>query len=116
RDLALKLSQDASYRRHSDVSTLPSSPTRRSSDLSHPIPDGRVGVDRPFEGGFPRASQPDGDRAGQRHHPGDGGQGNPLRPDGHRSEEHRSELQSREKHILRLLLEKKKQSYVYITS
>src|SRR5690606_5278083 len=23
---------------------------------SHPIPDGRVGVDRPFEGGFPRAS------------------------------------------------------------
>ena len=33
---------------------------------SHPIPDGRVGVDRPFEGGFPRASQPDGDRAGQR--------------------------------------------------
>src|SRR5690606_41158766 len=64
---------------------------------------------RPGRGRLPRA------RAARASHPGPGpGQGRPRRGrrrDGDRSEEHTSELQSRENLVCRLLLEKKKREY-----
>src|SRR5690606_41759771 len=93
---------------------LHSFPTRRSSDLeavpggdgSHVAGDG-LGDDRRDavgvrgEGGF------DGGRVVVGHHDGVGGGGGGDA--GRRSEEHTSELQSRENLVCRLLLEKKKQ-------
>src|SRR3712207_7076426 len=81
-------------------------PTRRSSDLF-----GGDGGDRPRD--LPRRPAPAGLHAqgggtvpGQPAHP---------RPRDHRSEEHTSELQSRQYLVCRLLLEKKNTSYTAVS-
>src|SRR5690606_41384899 len=91
---------------------LPSFPTRRSSDLparpTHPLPD-----PHPRLPTLPPSRQPAADRgltrttkgpATRRGPEGRRGRGDVSR----RSEEHTSELQSRENLVCRLLLEKKK--------
>src|SRR5690606_40824174 len=88
--------------------TLPALPTRRSSDLvgvgvggqQHP-PRVRVHVHRRLQELHPVHLR----------HPVVGEDGADLvTPQPHRSEEHTSELQSREKLVCRLLLEKKKKT------
>src|SRR5690606_41981619 len=88
---------------------LHSFPTRRSSDLSH-----RTGLFGSAPGKRHRgcASRP-GYRRAQYCHQRGRRHGGPVRPDPcrrcpERSEEHTSELQSRENLVCRLLLEKKK--------
>src|SRR5690606_40981528 len=90
---------------------LPSSPTRRSSDLrwEHPTTDGRLHA-RVIE---PSGDEPDvivvmaGGVTAVDPHTGESTRVAPVAPS--RSEEHTSELQSRENLVCRLLLEKKKQ-------
>src|SRR5690606_41001260 len=94
---------------------LPSFPTRRSSDLPHPVLDlgtawiGGRGRHRVVLLFLPRSRPRNADAPRPRHQPG-----GRHRPDDRpgapaaRSEEHTSELQSREKLVCRLLLEKKK--------
>src|SRR5690606_39840061 len=84
--------------RHRDLHSFP---TRRSSDLGgvdhHVLQEGKVGLDAPH----PELPQ------GPQHLAGRAGKG--AVPRAHlRSEEHTSELQSRENLVCRLLLEKKK--------
>src|SRR5690606_39594153 len=85
---------------------LHSFPTRRSSDLAPDVRDPRglpaQPVRQPVEPVGPRADDRPGDLAPDRR------EDHPLR--GRRSEEHTSELQSRENLVCRLLLEKKKNS------
>src|SRR5690606_40367145 len=87
---------------------LPAFPTRRSSDLPplRPHPRGREAAREDQEGprrrpAAPRGAARRGDRARRRR----GGRLNPAPVT--RSEEHTSELQSRENLVCRLLLEKK---------
>src|SRR5690606_41813764 len=96
------------YRQHV-LPSLPSFPTRRSSDLPGPVkqadpsPDGRAG----HRSGRPRHPRLRPGRAKLGSSTLSGG-GTPWKSAGSRSEEHTSELQSRENLVCRLLLEKKK--------
>src|SRR5690606_41803978 len=86
---------------------LLSFPTRRSSDLpgpfffSHRLEGGRDGLDLPAAGRRVRDRIRDRPEIHRRLHPA-------VAERGDRSEEHTSELQSRENLVCRLLLEKKK--------
>src|SRR5690606_41183413 len=94
--------------------SLPSFPTRRSSDLSRPRTllwndSEREPAARPSRPP-PRRPLPRG-AADPAPRPGDGVRRSPRRrAEAGRSEEHTSELQSRENLVCRLLLEKKKKS------
>src|SRR5690606_41724114 len=95
---------------------LPSFPTRRSSDLPR-VRARRQGRARPGGGGAGGLGARGGGgrrRLGRgaagpaaRGHPADRGGAGPPGRGAHRSEEHTSELQSRENLVCRLLLEKK---------
>src|SRR5207302_7594476 len=103
------------FMRYATDRAVPSFPTRRSSDLTHP-PDGlhemhdqeqtdgvTAEADEPLEaGGYVGGADNGNDRPSHKHHHGGEDVG--------RSEEHTSELQSRENLVCRLLLEKKKHS------
>src|SRR5690606_40813533 len=87
---------------YGDARVLPAFPTRRSSDLAGRDRDPRGAPRRsrqPLRGPSPRAAAVRAQVAAA----GDGGGQRPGR-----SEEHTSELQSRENIVCRLLLEKKK--------
>src|SRR5690606_42125952 len=89
---------------------LPSFPTRRSSDLPvHPrLLQGPAVPGRRF--GDPRHAPRAGHAADGR--PGEAAAHHLRRDDDRRSEEHTSELQSRENLVCRLLLEKKKEKEI----
>src|SRR5205814_10132906 len=102
-----------------DLPTLPSFPTRRSSDLDPLLPPPRnlPGLDLPHPRGYRLAHRARGPGAGH----GDprsalarsGGRAPPRRG---RSEEHTSELQSLRHLVCRLLLEKKKNINIHTTN
>src|SRR5690606_42006949 len=89
---------------------LPASPTRRSSDLEGPAPGGADASPAPGghggPGGGPRT--PVGSAPGHRAGPDSFPYSVRAARFRQRSEEHTSELQSRENLVCRLLLEKKK--------
>src|SRR5690606_40419013 len=100
---------------HADHPALHSFPTRRSSDLAGHVPAPAPGVIarpavRPDTNGRPRPPVP---RPGRDGHRSPSDPASPARPETreHRSEEHTSELQSRENLVCRLLLEKKKKKH-----
>src|SRR5690606_41552883 len=90
---------------------LHSFPTRRSSDLEQPAEPDRGPAPAPVEESprqrveFPEIEVRE---VGDDSHQGAGEQQKPVEADEPRSEEHMSELQSRENLVCRLLLEKKK--------
>src|SRR5207302_7809807 len=102
-----------SFYYHTPPPDLHSFPTRRSSDLLLPGPDAHGtggaggGEADALRGGQPRLGEPDAALA-----PADGRhrRRRPVGGHGGRSEEHTSELQSRENLVCRLLLEKKKKN------
>src|SRR5690606_40692661 len=104
--LSRMLDRTPSFRAHRD---RPSFPTRRSSDLSRGRKHGVDALELRCEHRV-RIAQPDGHARPLRALTGEHEAQRWLRGAGNRSEEHTSELQSRENLVCRLLLEKKNAS------